>query len=81
LARETGDEVYLSEADRQLGAYAFNIKRYRGYPELYDSSGDFFKTPFYKSVRQTGWVVSYEQARELVEAVRGELVVRDENGG
>lgn len=73
LAFETADPVYLEQADRQLAAYTFNIKRYRGYPEVYDANGDFFRTPFYKSIRRTGWVVSYEQARDMVEWVRVEL--------
>ncbi|MEO8582055.1 MAG: hypothetical protein ABI425_05795 [Patescibacteria group bacterium] len=65
LGQTTGDQKYLDQAKNQLDAYTFNIKRYRGYPEVYDSTGDFFRTAVYKSVRQTGWVVSYEQAKAM----------------
>jgi len=58
---------YLEQAKSNLDAYTFNIKRYQGYPEVYDQDGDFYRTLFYKSVRQTGWVVTYEQAREMYE--------------
>lgn len=70
LAQVTGDRIYMEEADRQLSAYAFNIKRYKGYPEVYNAEGDFFRSRLYKSVRQTGWVVSYEQARTMYEWTR-----------
>lgn len=73
LARETRQASYLGRAERQLESYTFNIKRYRGYPEVYDDDGDFYRTPFYKSVRQTGWVVTYEQARALLKAVATEF--------
>lgn len=68
LYQVTGDPQYLDHARYQVNAYSFNIKRYQGYPELYDKNGDFYRKPFYKSVRQTGWVVSYEQARAMYEA-------------
>jgi hypothetical protein len=56
---------YLEQAKSHLDAYTFNIKRYQGYPEVYDQEGDFYKTPLYKSIRRTGWVVTFEQAREM----------------
>lgn len=65
LARETGDKRYLQLAGTQLEKYTYNITRYRGYPEVYNKHGDFFRQGVYKSVRQTGWVVSYEQARVI----------------
>ncbi len=67
LAQLTGNQNYAFQAGQQVSAYSFNIKRYKGYPELYDSNGDFYRQRFYKSVRQTGWVVSFEQARDMVE--------------
>ncbi|PIR58900.1 MAG: hypothetical protein COU69_03175 [Candidatus Pacebacteria bacterium CG10_big_fil_rev_8_21_14_0_10_56_10] len=66
LAQVTGDESYLAAAEKQLASYAFNIKRHRGYPEVYSAEGEFYRTPLYKSIRQTGWVVSFLQAREMV---------------
>lgn len=71
LSQVTGNEQYLFQAAQQISAYSYNIKRYRGYPELYDSEGDFFQQRFYKSVRQTGWVVTFEQARAMVEFGNG----------
>lgn len=73
MALVSGDTLYLEQADRQLAAYTYNIKRYRGYPEVYDAQGDFFRTMFYKSIRRTGWVVNYEQAREMTDWARSEL--------
>ena len=73
LYQVTRDVVYLEKASRQLDAYTFNIKRYRGFPEVYTSEGDFFKSRLYQSVRQTGWVVNYEQAREMVEWERAQV--------
>lgn len=66
LSQVTGNPTYHFQATQQISAYSFNIKRYRGYPELYDSDGDFYQSRFYKSVRQTGWVVNFEQARSMV---------------
>lgn len=69
LAQVEKDLDLLEQAKGHLDAYTFNIKRYKGYPEVYDQSGDFYKTIFYKSIRRTGWVVTYEQARALYQAV------------
>jgi hypothetical protein len=68
LYKNTGDEKYLVTAQTQLDAYTQNIEKYKCYPEVYDKDGQIFKNLFYKSVCQTGWVVSYEQAREMVRA-------------
>lgn len=70
LSQKTGDRIYLEQAEAQLSAYTFNMKRYRGYPEVYDKEGDFFRQSFYKSVRRTGWVVNYEQARAMYQWTR-----------
>lgn len=67
LAQATGEITYLTDAENQISAYAYNIRRYRGYPEVYNYEGDFYRQTFYKSIRQTGWVVSFEQAREMLE--------------
>ncbi|MCD8506968.1 hypothetical protein LRY58_01535 [Candidatus Woesebacteria bacterium] len=70
LAQVTGDEIYIQQAQDQIEAYTYNIKRYRGYPEVYNDQGDFFRQGLYKSIRQTGWVVNYEQARDMVQWTR-----------
>lgn len=68
LAKVTNNQSYLDEARRHLASYSFNIKRYRGFPELYDQDGDYYRQTIYKSVRQTGWVVNYLQARAMIDA-------------
>lgn len=65
----TQDPSLLTVAESHLDEYRFNIKRYRGYPEVYDENGDFFRQRFYKSIRQTGWVVTFEQAEAFHEWV------------
>jgi len=77
LAKVTGNNSYLNKADQQLTAYRFNIKRYRGYPELYDKNGDFFRNKFYNSIRQTGWVVSYEQAQAMYDETYRDTLSRN----
>jgi len=67
LHKETGNANYLETAKRQLQSYSDNIVKYHCYPEVYDSSGKMLRNFFYKSVCQTGWVVSYEQAVKMVE--------------
>jgi|GEM_PF-263713 len=34
-----------------------------GFPETLDPKGNFMQTTFYKSIRSTGWVVQFEQAK------------------
>jgi hypothetical protein len=72
LAQSTGDKRYLQAAQHQLDTYTQNILKYQGYPEVYDSNGKMYQTLFYKSVRQTGWVVNYQQAKAMVEAATTE---------
>lgn len=74
LSQVTGKQTYLFQASQQVSAYSLNIKRYRGYPELYNAEGDFFRQRFYKSVRQTGWVVSFQEARAMVESMTNQSV-------
>ncbi len=61
------DPKFLSDAESGLDAYKNNILKYGGYPELYDKNGNIFKTPFYKSMLHTGWVINYEQAKMMLE--------------
>lgn len=69
LYQLTGEQTYAEEARYQVAAYTENIKKYRGYPELYDTQGRMYQRLLYKSVRQTGWVVSFEQAAKMVESL------------
>lgn len=65
----SGQPEYLDRAQAQITAYTENILRYGCYPEVYDQNGKMFHRILYKSICQTGWVVTYEQARDLVEFV------------
>jgi len=67
LGQETGVEAYISAAERQFEAYTFNIRRYRGYPEVYNYQGEVYRTPLYRSIIRTGWVVTYEQFRAMID--------------
>lgn len=65
LYRATNNDAYLKEADYHIGKYKHAMVRDKGFPEVYDSAGDLLETPFYRSVRQTGWVIGFEQVLEL----------------
>jgi hypothetical protein len=70
LHRATGEGHYLDEAGRHLDAYAAAMVANGGFPEVYDAEGEMLTTPFYRSIRQTGWVIGFEQAREMYRAAR-----------
>lgn len=57
----TRDMQYLEVADYHIAKYAETMQRDRGYPEVYDATGRMLETPFYRSIRMTGWVIGYEQ--------------------
>ena len=65
----TGETTYLKTADKQIKAYEEAMLRDGGYPELYDRSGKFFETPFVRSIRMTGWVISFEQVLAMRKAI------------
>jgi hypothetical protein len=65
LYKATNNPQYKLTATQQLQAYENNILEYHGFPEVYDHQGKMMETPLYKSVRQTGWVVSFEQAQKM----------------
>lgn len=70
----TEDTKYLQRAREQLAAYHHNIISTKGYPEVYDPQGQPYRHWLYSSVHQTGWVINFEQAREMVEAVQRQFV-------
>ena len=70
LHRHTGREDYLAEAGRHLADYEAAMVRDRGFPEVYDGNGRMLTTPLYRSIRQTGWVIGFEQAREMYRVAR-----------
>ena len=61
LHKHTGDRSYLRAADRHIKAYKQAMLRDGGYPEVFDDKGDLYETTFYRSIRQTGWVIGFEQ--------------------
>ena len=65
LYRATGKAGYLETADAQIAAYRAAIVRHRGFPEVYDATGAMLQTPLYRSIRQTGWVIGFEQVLSL----------------
>lgn len=65
LAHHTGNITYADSAAYHLNAYEAAMLANNGFPETYDSQGNLLKTPFYQSIRQTGWVIGFEQARAL----------------
>lgn len=70
LGYHTGNGKYFEDAKYHLDAYEANMLRDGGFPETYDPDGNLLKTPFYQSIRQTGWVIGFEQARAMYEALR-----------
>lgn len=66
LARETGESDYQQIAQSHIAAYHKKIVQYRGFPETFDADGKFLQNIVYKSIRQTGWVVQFEEAEWLI---------------
>lgn len=69
LAKQTDDKKYAEAAKYHLDAYEATMLRDGGFPETYDAKGALLKTPFYQSIRQTGWVIGFEQARAMYHAL------------
>ncbi|HEX7483682.1 MAG TPA: hypothetical protein VF281_00870 [Candidatus Saccharimonadales bacterium] len=69
LGHYTGNNQYFVDAKYHLDAYESNMLRDRGFSETYDSKGNLLKTPMYQSIRQTGWVIGFEQARVMYQAL------------
>ena len=65
LYRSTKKDWYLKEADYHIAKYEEMMLKYAGFPELYDADGNMMQTALYRSVRQTGWVIGFDQVRAL----------------
>ncbi len=65
LHEVTGASSYLEWAEDHIAAYEKNMLETQGFPEVYDKDGKLLQTPLYRSIRQTGWVIGFEQAREI----------------
>lgn len=69
LYRTTGNTTYLTIAGNNIAQYDENIVKYKGFPEVYNDKGEFLQNVFYKSIRQTGWVVGFEEVKWLYNQV------------
>ncbi len=69
LYKQTGDVRYKKAARYHLDKYELKMIENGGFPEVYDANGNLLQTPFYRSIRQTGWVIGFEQARAMYQAV------------
>lgn len=65
LYKHTGNDKYKLTAKYHLDMYESKMLENNGFPEVYDSKGELLQTPLYRSIRQTGWVIGFEQAREM----------------
>jgi len=54
-------------AKKFLDIYSANIKKYGGYPEVYDKKGNILHSLLYKSLLHTGWVINYEEAKSILD--------------
>lgn len=61
------DVTMRDEALQDIKKWDQAIVVNHGYPETLDANGDFLRTPLYKSIRNTGWVVQFEYAKWLLE--------------
>lgn len=69
LYRATKNQDYLATADFHIKKYRSAMRRDKGFPEVYDNKGRLLETPLYRSIRQTGWVIGFEQVLELRKAL------------
>ncbi|HSX00223.1 MAG TPA: hypothetical protein VLH38_04270 [Patescibacteria group bacterium] len=65
LYTHTGNEPYRLQAEKHIAAYERVMLREGGFPEVLDSRGQFLQTLLYRSIRQTGWVIGFEQVRAM----------------
>lgn len=70
LYKTTNDDTYLKRADRHIKSYKATMRRDGGFPEVYDAEGVLLQTPFYRSIRQTGWVIGFEQVLALRQTIQ-----------
>lgn len=70
LAQKTGEQWYREEADYHIAQYEAAMVEYGGFPELYDAEGRMLQTTLYRSVRQTGWVIGFDQVRAMRRELR-----------
>lgn len=76
LYKHTSERKYLEAADFHIQAYEQAMLRDGGYPELYDTDGEFFETPFIRSIRKTGWVIGFEQVKAMRVSIKSHTRVK-----
>jgi len=69
LYKKTGDTNYKETAHYHLQKYEQAMIDNNGFPEVYDANGKLLQTPLYRSIRQTGWVIGFEQARAMYQTL------------
>lgn len=65
LFAASGDQSYLDDADRHIATYEQRMLENGGFPEVYDTHGSLLQTFLYRSIRQTGWVIGFEQVKQM----------------
>ncbi len=63
LSHITTNVSYKQDAAYYIDTYNQKIVQNHGFPETFDAHGNFLQNIVYKSIRQTGWVVQFEQAK------------------
>jgi hypothetical protein len=66
MYHQTGVSDYKDDAQKFITVYRDKIVQTHGFPETFDTDGNFLQNPVYKSIRQTGWVVEFELAESEV---------------
>ena len=62
LGHTTNRPDYLAELQQDITTYQQKMVQSHGFPETYTPDGQFLQNAVYKSIRQTGWVVEFEEA-------------------
>lgn len=70
LYQLTGEQHYRKSADYHIAQYKKNMVRDAGFPEVYDKHGALLQTPLYRSIRQTGWVIGFEQVLAIRRTIK-----------
>lgn len=65
LHKQTGNRDYRELADQHIASYKKAMLTNKGFPETYDPQGKLLQTLLYRSIRQTGWVIGFEQVLQM----------------
>ena len=61
------DDFYLKKAKKIYQNLYQKLLTYKGYPELYNQKGRIYKTLFYVSMVDTGWIVNFQDLKIRLE--------------